>query len=74
MLSVTSPFNAAKEIRDVFRDVTGGPIVEAVMDVNWDNSSVTFTAFSNDAEELKRWLTIRKSIAEDGGIAGDACS
>ena len=74
MLLVTIPLNVAKGVKDVFRDVTGGPIVEAVMDVDGDNSSETFTAFRNDAEELKRWLTIRKSIAEDGGIAGDACS
>jgi hypothetical protein len=74
LLSVAIPYNTAKGVKDVFRDVTGGPIVEAVMDVDGDNSSETFTAVRNDAEELKRWLTIRKSIAEDGGIAGDACS
>jgi hypothetical protein len=73
-LAVTSPSNAANGVRDVFRDVTWDPIVGAVMDLDGDNSSETFTTFRNDAEELKRWPTIRKSIAKDDSIAGHACS
>lgn len=62
LLSTTSPSNAADGVRDVFEDVTGDPIVGAVMDLDGDNSSETFTAFRNDAEELERWPTIRKKL------------
>ena len=67
----TYPDNNDNGVRDVSRDVIGGPIAEAVMELVSDNSSESLVVVRNDAEELRSWLLKRMEIMRYADMAGD---
>ena len=64
----TYPDNNDNGVRDVSRDVIGGPIAEAVMELV---SSESLVVVRNDAEEQRSWLLKRMEITRYADMAGD---